>query len=520
MKKILVAALALMVVGYSFWPFTPDTPSSTRETVRPVVSETSKETGIPVRGLVVAAMQQTIVAKQAGTIDKILVQEGREVSSNELLLVSNDPVLEAKYQATALGGLLRTAAANRGFIEGSLAADVAQSIAFEATSSALLLTTASDAREREAQATLKNANELAFVVVPTVLRFVQDNTSSLTVTSQKSYDDALKLLYGYAPQYFLSNNLAVLGKGLDVQKMVTEATTTEDMLKATDSLVLALTNLNRVFETSAGEFYDEDEIPTNDPRFLTYTATRQQLHELVAAVNAAAAHLSQTRDAKALQQVTAAEAAERAIRTELGRRDIAILLNNEAAIASSLQSAEAGVVAAEIDLGMVRAPYAGTVSTVLVETGSFVQRGAPLFTIIGSGAREMSVVVPSELLPMLQVGQSFVNAAGKQWGIVDRFTLRSTGDVLVIVSITDNAIEVGEVLSGTINIGFDLLPNDGQLRVVPRAAITFTPQGPIVQTVKGETHHISIVLDMSDRLLVKTEVPILENLEIKTGIVF
>jgi biotin carboxyl carrier protein len=176
--------------------------------------------------------------------------------------------------------------------------------------------------------------------------------------------------------------------------------------------------------------------------------------------------------------------------------------------------ATVGVAAAQQSLGVITAPFAGVVTKVLAKEGEYVNVGAPLMTLVGSGARELEVSVPSYLLDKVKVGQAFM-VGGQTVGTVDRFSSLTTGGSgVVIISLTSaDALPVGSSVSGYLEVN-----SDTSVYQVPRTYLHFSNNGPYLLYANGQRSGVEIVYDVGTDFFVKPEIFTAEALQPATSI--
>ncbi len=168
---------------------------------------------------------------------------------------------------------------------------------------------------------------------------------------------------------------------------------------------------------------------------------------------------------------------------------------------------------AELSLGLIKAPFAGVVSEVLVEVGEYVQPGTPLFVLISLADQELEVRVPGPLLSRIKVGSDFM-VDDKVIGRVDRIVPVLNGGSASVYLALDIPFAIGQTLRGELELVGD---NKDEL-MISRRELFFSAHGPYIKTNDGKEVAVSIVLDEGETLLVVPEEEITTTLLPATGI--
>ncbi len=368
-----------------------------------------------------------------------------------------------------------------------------------------LSTTATSARVDEATVRLRDTLLSSLTILPVSFRFMQDNRVLFDGQSMILAEGVLKDLYGTAPQYLNPRGIQTGGHGVDIEALLSAATSTTAIEAAAADLLQVLTVLEEAYAKSERNFFVGD-IAMSDERFVSYNEFRTNLRTVSTSVRAAQTNLATIQDGSVLAAVGRSEAITRAEATLDVSTALIANAENSVGTSESLAQAEAQLVAAQIDLGISRSPFAGVVSAVLVELGQYVQPGTPLFTIVGEGAREIKLSVPLALLPLVQTGTPYL-VQGKVVGSVDRVAAQATGgNALVVISLTE-PFPVGVTLSGALNLSMATSSPIALRQVLPEE-IRFTATGPFIETVDNETIAVSILADNGTVYLISTERPV------------
>ncbi len=468
---------------------------------------------LPVRGVVTAQYESAIAAKQSGTVETLVGREGMVVHQGDVLAVVVDPVLSAQRDVTAYGGALRVTTANSGALDSALASMTARSSSKEAAVTAEITSAANANRVAELSQQLQaTANQLT-VSLPTMLSFVQENRTLFTVQSRDLYDEVTDALYGQTPGQFLlawQNG----GDGTDVIMALATATTTDAVMSAAEDLYTTITKLEEVYARSESVFYDRTVLSRDDDRLTTFATLRAQISTFASSIASVRSQVAQMGDTTALSAVSSDEGMYRADVTSAVRAEQQLYAFRSSELSTALSDAELAAADAQLALGMIRAPYDGVITDVLVDPGQFVQPGTPLFSIASDGAREVEVSVPGQLRAQLMPGVVLYEK-GEVVGVVDRVVPVAHGGGITAFIALSVAYPAGTTLTG--DLALPIAPRD-VLKVMPRKFLSFAMTGPYVTTQSGDRIPVIVVHDRGDELLVTLEHDTAEDILPATGI--
>ena len=173
-------------------------------------------------------------------------------------------------------------------------------------------------------------------------------------------------------------------------------------------------------------------------------------------------------------------------------RDVRAAEQAVAAARAQLAAADAAVRAASSETGDTRvlAPTSGVLERRFIESGEHVARGAQLFTLVRTDARELAATVPARYASNVRTGQiTRFNADGRTIeGRVVRVSPTidpATRSITVYVQVANasGALKGGTFVSGRV-IGRSI----PQALVIPGAAVRQNESGsPYVYAIEGET---------------------------------
>lgn len=493
----------LFVVGGFIW-FATTANDSNAEMVASPESLIQNTPSLPqdtfaysVVGTVKAADEVVVQARQAGVVSELSVREGEVTESGAVLGVILDPVTAARLTVEEVAGLMMQLREESASVDRGAGATTA---ALSAATTAVVAETSLESAAHRKEAALASAAlalEMAKTTVPAVLRFVQDNKTLFTSESLTVYRNSLDTFYGAQPSYLRIGPLLGGREGTALFSVLESSSTDSDTLRAVTNVRAALGDLRVVFKDSASEFLDRTNLASSDAAYQEYITRQQELLTLETTLLAAETDLVSATNASALTASTQAGLVATSEVAAAAAREQERVARELRAQSASLAAAQASVVRAGLSLGVERAPFQGTVRDVYVEAGENVQPGTPLMTLVGDGAREAVVSVPTALLSRVVVGQPLM-VDGHMVGVVDRVApSRASGSGEVFVTLEEN-IPVGTTLRGSLEVPL-ISTNE---RVVYRSYLGFSPTGPFVVTDSGLSVPVTVTYDAGEWLVV------------------
>jgi multidrug efflux pump subunit AcrA (membrane-fusion protein) len=507
-KSILLFILAVFTGWYLFF-----TPEKDTTNLPPVVTEKSytfaSSTTVPVHvsGIVEAVDSLTVRAETAGTIQAIYMHEGSTAHKGTLLTKIDSPVLASQVSLQNEYGVL--ANLSKKSFEASQADALARA-RMSATDSSLqksLLEVRTDNRVQESSKQTLATLDSAVLSLVTTLDFVDSNRSLFSSESLQLHRDIVANLYSTNEPAFLSNGILyevhseedIIRTLRELEKeSAVDATVVAQLSQLVDSELSSLIDLLTLAET---DFLDRQKVDPASTLYASYIGTRSNTIASLNALRSSHAGLATQLDTSTASRETAltteslAKLAEESAGTQLG------YANQITKQQSLVSNAELGVVYAGLSLTEATAPFSGIISKVHVENGEYVTQGTALFTLVGAGAREIRVSVPTVFLPLLQEGAPFT-VDGEVVGRIQRFApVMTNGNVEVFIEFSSYTYVAGEVLRGELL----LESNDAHIVQIPRSHLFFNSQGPYVTYESGETSYVTILTDRGDFLYVALE---------------
>jgi multidrug efflux pump subunit AcrA (membrane-fusion protein) len=462
-------------------------------------------TTIQVAGMVEAADSAMISAATNGVVDQLLVVEGQRVSNGDVVAIQSTPVANAEL-------VYRNALREQIAIEQAVLVSL-QEFAYEkalvVTRSTeeitYLQTEAIDSQLQADAAAVQTAANRAVTAMLDSLAFINDNQSLFTDTRREQFREIVNDLYGRLPKQFQSS----VGYGLNdstantLELLESMRGLSEGELSVVESETLGvivrgqLQALVTLYTTAESDVLDKHRVTQGGDLYTSYFTNRVQILDSLSALESAQRNLQSNID--------------NLMRTEVsGDQSVAVTVLDEKLaqiqydFSQSLQSAAdraakaaVDVAVAESALGMVTAPFGGQVSSVLVEQGEYATAGTPLFTLQGSGARELTASVPVTVGQYIEIGD-LLYRDGQVAGTVDRISPTQQGHSLqVIISLINHDLPVGVSFAGELSFN-----PPSVMSVVPRDYVYLGRTGPYVLTEAGEQYQVTIEHDAGHSFLV------------------
>lgn len=493
----LLLALAL-VTGVLRSPADAAPTTAASSTPVPATYPDTATTSVPlaVVGVVSAAEEVTVRAQAAGTLHRVAVKEGTPVRAGTPLAYIDTPVTaseRALAAARATGRALGADATHAARASAAQSSSVeAETTALEATQHAAYLERTADEEARGVVTALESAAR----TVGRALDFVDANRALFPSESVAQQRALAAVLYGEEPAYLGQNvrlGPAPRGDLLESLRTLSE----ESVPDSADTSALArkvdgaLAGLHALYARAEENFFDEGQLSTVDPRYAAYLELRAHVAGAQQALQSSEAALRRADEGRALDATARNAARTRADLAYEGADTQAAYAARIAEQERVIQSAEQAVFGAQLSLARPVAPFAGYISHVFVKGGEYVTPGTPLYTLTGTGARELTVHVPVALVAHVRVGAPFVTD-GDIAGSVARFAPSArAGTVPVVVELTEGAPVVGDVLRGTLLLATE----DADFRAVPRSHVWFDSTGPYVRDTRGATARFEVMYD-------------------------
>ncbi len=485
------------------------------------IPEKSTVLNYPVSGIIEAKNTVILKAKTSGTITKILKEEGADVYQNQTLIVQEIPLLSAKTNLqnaqNALSILAQKNALTQtesGFKQSLVSLNSAKTgleIAYE---------TALIQNQNTASLLASQVNASLLTLIST-LNFIDEYEAYFPSADLTKFKETVATLYGEEKTYITGKirysiksheNILETIKSLDtktypdIKKLIEISEITDKELTAT----------KEILGSAEYRFLDSHTFSTTDTGYTSYISNRASVLETQAnlreimgnARSLATSNQSSILNSKTNYQIT-----------DISSKTADDILKNQNNIynqTKELTNAQIALISEERNLGIMKAPFNGTVKDVFVDYGEFVMPGTPILSIVGAGVQEMQVTVPKTILPLLTVGDAFV-VNGEIVGRVNRFApVLSDGTVSVYITLENNSYINGNSLSGKVE--FSIATKD--MASIPRNYVHFDTNGAYVVTEDNSKVKVSIIYDSGDTLLVEGNDILSEKLIPSTGINF
>ncbi len=510
-KSMLATGVSFLVVFISVFIFDDIASSANLATLvagDTLTKETKNKTylstsAIPVQvsGVVEAADQVVIYAETAGPITELITREGAIVKGGDLLGRQSTPVVSAQLELAAAERQLVNLQQSQGVLLAAGAEQQAKTVAAAAAKTAALRSVAHDNRVLEGKQSLINTLDSNLIVMTETVGFVNDNRSLFSGDGLEIYQEIISALYGKVPNHLkggvampATDQAGILAE-FSAAKTSVEVDELQSIIK---SVGQQLGSLEQLLALAEADIYERKSVYVTSDKKSEFEQYRRQVLGAVQVLEFQTATFQQIVDQVRAEAVGIAS---EAVVTDVGQELAAVQVGYSAQIATQTDVvARAGesVALAQQSLGTITAPFDGLVSEVHVEVGEYVLPGTALFTLVGDGAREVEVTIPSYLLPAVAEGQPFL-IDDKQVGHIDRFSkVADGGSGVVVVSLSgEQQFQVGISIKGSL-----LMEGAADVYSVSRSFLHFDTDGPYLQFESGQSSRIDIVYDAGGEVYV------------------
>lgn len=457
-----------------------------------------------VSGVVESADSVTVYAEIAGVVTNLPIKEGHSATVGAVISQQKTTVADAQvFLADAQQGLsyLQQAGA---VTESELYKAQATERAYSASDIARLRASSNDNRLSETKSTLLKTLEQESLTAISLVDYVNNHRFIFSAEGLKIYDETVSNIYGSVPKYFTSGKQSSLKSSTDILLVLKELksnpeTSVLDIQILAQTLENQLNNLAYLFTTAEADVFNRkydyittdlkteylakrNEVLQAEKNLQTFKASTQQVADQV---------LEEAITQKTTVKVTKLDEEIAFTQTEYTKK----LAEQSAVVAGATKR----VAQAQQSLGEIRAPFTGVITKLFTDVGEFITPGSPLMKIVGAGAQELRVTVPSYLLSQVKVGQPLV-VEDKVVGFVDRFSeVSEGGSGEVIVSLLNEAgFKVGNSILGHLK-----LSEANDLYKVPRAYVHFSTNGPYLVYEDGSSSSLEIIYDTGNEFFIK-----------------
>lgn len=523
-RKQLLALLAgiflsLIILSFISGETTVLANKSENKTINNKVYLSTSTIPVAVAGVVEAVDSTTIYAETAGVITSLPNKEGSRVSVGSILSRQNTPVADAQVQLAVAEGGLTAAQQAQAVAVGQLIKDQAATRKYSANEIAQLRAVSGETRIKEMSDALLKVVEQDLLVAVTAIDYVNNNRSLFTADGLKAYDTVVADLYGKTPNYFRSGVQHSLKDSADILPLLNELKDDPETTVVEVQILSRLTSshlkaLVYLFTTAESDVFDRKSDFVTVETQSEYLSLRGEILTATQNLQAEQSRTEQVMDGvleDAVNQKTNVSVTGLDEQIASVQSEYAEIIDKQSALVAK---AAVGVAVAQQSLGVVTAPFMGVVSKVFVTVGEYIMPGQPIMTVIGTGAREMTVMVPSYLLTKVELGQPFI-VKGETVGFVDRFstiTEGGSGEVIVALSAGSDLV-VGTSVNGNL-----LITSDTDVYQVPRSYLHFSNNGAHIQYENGDQSAVEIIYDAGTQLFIKPEKVELEALRSASSI--
>lgn len=455
-----------------------------------------------VSGVLEATDKAIVSAKTPGIIKEYYVDIGAFVNQNALLMSQSTPVADARLELTDKEASLTAAQLAWETNTVNFDSIKTQAIDYSAQDIASIMSVSNDNRVVEAKNQALAADQSSVVNLLDSLHFVNTNRNLFTAKSIEEYEQVTTDLYGSIPKYFqgaITNPDKPSEYLLKILNTFSNASTTSalDIINLTTLIETQIKSLISVYEGAETDVFNRTKIKSTDAEYLEYIENRSTLVSDLSYLIAARSSLQKAVD------ISISEAASQEVSVvvaDIDKKfaDSQVLFTSQITKATeAVVSARRRAVAAEVDLGNLRAPFAGQVTARFKNTGEYVSVGEPVLQLIGTSGKELKVTVPAIFASSLEVGQIF-ETEGLVAGVVERFSSVSEGNtVAVVVNIADSELLVGDTVIGSI-----VLESTDSVFYIPRSYLHFSNNGPQIESAAGKNYPVEIVYDDGEKVYV------------------
>lgn len=455
---------------------------------------------VTVSGVVEPTTSIQVYAQTAGVIAHMPVTEGSTVRQSSLLFQQRTPVASARTALTDTEAALTSAQQTSNRVSAKTQAAQAIVRAYSAAEVAELRVLGNDHRVQESSEALITALELSITDALSVIDYMNNNRPLFSSEGLRAYDQVVSELYGTIPDYFSNGLRRGNTAEQDLIAGVRTLTTDEHSSPADVHFVALLfleqlRKLSAIFPEAEYDVFDRQQpVPTSTE---TYLETRQTVVRARTNLEEAASRLQRAFDnarQDAEEQHTSVAVTDIDRNAANAQAELAHEIANraEAVAAASQEFARA-----EQSLGVVTAPFAGEVSKVLVDTGTYVTAGQPVLSLIGTDGREVSVTIPAAFTEALEIGQTFF-VDGVPAGQVDRIHPVAIGGSTTVIILLTDGYQIGQSIKGTLP-----LPAQNGMFTVLRDFVHFDNDGPYVQYQNGLDSDVEVLYDTGNKLFVR-----------------
>jgi multidrug efflux pump subunit AcrA (membrane-fusion protein) len=453
---------------------------------------------LPVIGTAKSTSDITIYAKTFGEVKEMPIRRGDIVSEGSYLLGSTNPVLQAEYSSVSFAEIIRGLENDKYVTASRSSVSINEASLNELTSLSSLAVLSDAERIEEMGASITTSLQEVQSTVPELLRFYQDARTSLTGDSVDILREVSTELYGNTPQYLQINSI-ISSSNYDGIFQKLDLITNKERAELIPRLLLVIQKIGVAHSKSEKNFYTDFSV--NDINFKNYISNIERIYTITKKLQADHTRWRELLDSQSSANI---QRDSEAIRQHARLEDSQI----QSKIIERIQDTQVNLsqsnlqrVAEEIALGVVVAPYNGTITETYVNVGSIVQRGTPIARLITTDATEAYLTVPHEVANTLSVGESLYSNDTVIGTIRSIGNIRKGKTVEVIVDLNAK-IKVGETVRGEFRIDTHSTP---ELKIVRRSDILFIQNRLYIQNNVSKEGPIKIISDSGNFILVNVQ---------------
>jgi multidrug efflux pump subunit AcrA (membrane-fusion protein) len=518
---LIIGVGGILLAGVGLFVFRDTAPDA--DIIAPAITTYSvvRATEVPlaIEGVLIPRDNSVIGAQTSGRLGSVPAKEGSTVARGDVLAVIGQPVLAserevllARIEATRAQRALAEASSEGAFI---VARESARSD--EVTTEQGVVVAQSELGA--SYDALLVALESAYSASIEALDFLGDTSSVTNKEVQELQRSAVRMLAGTDGLQYMGGPILPTGSAEGVLGEIARLRsenpeTSEGEVRALADRVIEGVDMTAGAYDVAEKVVYERGSATSEADRLQYNTYRASMRSTQSQVKSARGALMQAYEQYRLAQLTATETMN--VRSVEVLRAEQVQSGEVGVSDSTLQELYAQLRTLETSLGeaVVRAPYAGVVTEVLVSEGTYVTQGTPLVRMHTLGGYEVEIIIAPQYIRAGLVGAEARFADGTL-GVVDRIAPQvkeGVGGVAVFVVL--ESAHTAHV-SGMRIRGELMIPVDGETNpvfMIPHNRVSFEWSGPVVRTKEG-VFEFSIVRD-TDKWMYGTSNGLEEGMEL------
>jgi biotin carboxyl carrier protein len=453
---------------------------------------------LPVIGTAKSSADIIIYAKTFGEVIEMPIRRGDIVAERSFLLSSTNPVLDTEYSSVSFAEIIRGLEYEKQ-VNAMKSNEFIHVTSLDEQKSLVSLSLSSNAnRVEEVSASITASLKEVRSIVPEILRFYQDSRTSLSAESVEMLQEVSSELYGDTPQYLRINNVISSSYDNGIFKIM-ERASDKEQVELIPRLLFVMHKISVAHSKSEKNFYTE--FSQSDTHYINYISNVEKIYGIIKKLQSDHERWRELLDAQSSENIQRnSEVTRQNMRLNDSQIQLKILEDIQDA-SMNLSQSNMQRVAEEMRLGIILAPYKGTITETYVNVGSIVQRGTPVARLTTTEAKETHLTIPYEVASTLSVGDNLYSEDSIIGTIRTISNLRKGKTVEVIVDLEANII-VDQTVRGEFRIDTNVLP---ELKIVRRSDIFFKQNNVYIQKNSSSQELVKIISDSGNLMLVSTQ---------------